>query len=167
MNDLSNDAIDLLKTLKRIKPIKTWGMDFIDKRSVLLEYGYKQHGSELDTVFAELIEKSYIKEIQSGAYQLLAKGNNLDLSPTISPSVTNQFGDIIGSNVANMSPNVQQTLDLSSYSIEIQEEVAELHEAIKSKDDTRSKHIIDGLLVSAPALVLNLVQIGLSAMGGE
>ena len=64
-----------------------------------------------------------------------------------------------------MSSDVRQSLDLSSYSIEVQKDVAALQEALESNDDTRAKRIIDGLLISAPQLVLSLMQVGLSMSG--
>lgn len=164
-SDLSSEALDLLKTLKRIKPIKTWGIDFIDKRTVLLEYGYKQQGKELDALFEEVVNQGYVKKIQSGAYQLLAKANNFDFQSKGGDTIFS--GNFHGSPIANNSNNVHQAVDMSSYTIEIQNEVAELQDAIKTKDSSRAKRIVDGLWVSAPALVLQLLQIGLGAGIGQ
>lgn len=165
MNDISNEAQDLLTTLKRINKIRTMAGNFIDKRSVLLDYGYKQNGKELDPLFAELTEMGYLK-YQSGAYRLLAKA--LNQAATQIPSVVNNhFSDINNSNIANMSSRFSQQLDLTSYSLEVQKEVAELQEAARSNDDTRAKRIIDGLWVSAPQLVLSLLQVALAIPGGK
>lgn len=162
MSKISGEAIDLLKSLKRVNKRKIIAGDYIDKRTVCLDYGLKQNSKELDPLFAELANNGYIK-YESGAYRLLAKALNQD---SVTNHSTNIFSGVFTqSTIANMSSDIRQTLDLSNYSIEIQNEVAELQEAIRLKDDTSTKRIIDGLWISAPQLVLNLLQVGLAAYG--
>ncbi len=162
MDNISEPAEDLLQALKRIKKIKRGAVEYIDKRRVLIDYGYDQNGKELDPLFDELREKGYIKK-ESGAYRLLAKA--LNQAPGLNHSVNVFSGTFTQANIANNSPNAMQSIDLRSYSAEIQMEVENLQEAIAAKDDTRAKRIIDGLWVSAPQLVLGLIQIGLTSKG--
>lgn len=159
MSDISTEAQDLLTTLKRIPKSSRVGGEFVAKRLAVADYGQKQNSKELDPLFDELEAAGYIKKQSPVAYRLLAKALNQGASRATSV-VNNNFSDINNSNIANMSPNVQQTLDLSNYSAEIQKEVAELQEAIGQNDDTRAKRIIDGLWVSAPQLVLSVLQLG-------
>ena len=173
MANISEDAYDLLQTIKK-RGRKFGGTGtFFDKSDVAYWYHDDSDENLLDTSdmanIDELLQSNLARPWQDedGQFVLTTRGENYThISSSRPTQISNTYGDIIGSNVANMSPGAKQSLDLSSYSVEIQKEVAELHEAVKTKDDTRAKRIIDGLWVSAPQLVLTLLQIGLSVRLG-
>ena len=159
MGDVSDKAQDLLVTLKRIKKIKTLAGEFIDKRRVLLEYGYDQNGKQLDELFTELKDAGYIKK-ESGAYQLLAKALNWQPSETSAQNVTIYSG-VQNSNIAHLSPNTAQQLNVGELDEYTKEKLDTLIDAVQKKDNSRIKGIIDGLIVSSPALMLQILQLGL------
>jgi hypothetical protein len=159
MNGISEDAQDLLISLKRTNKINTMAGSFIDKRRVLVEYGHDQNGSQLDGLFIELEEAGYIKK-ESGAYLLLAKA--LNWQPAITPpqNVT-IYSDVQNSNIAHLSPNTLQRLNIGELDEDTKEKLDTLIDAVEKKDNSRIKGIVDGLIVSSPALILQILQIGL------
>lgn len=169
---LSENAFDLLSTIrKRGRKFGGTGTFFTDSE---VAYWYHDDSDEdlLDendrAAIAELIEIGLAKSWQDNndEYTLTPRGENyVQTQPNTTSHITQNFSGINNSNIANMSPGAHQSLDISSYELEVQEAVAELQDAVVSKDDTRAKRIIDGLWVSAPQLALSLIQIGLSASG--
>lgn len=159
MEDISKKATDLLITLKRIKKTKSRGGDFIDKRRVLVEYGFDQNSKQLDELFSELENNGYII-YQRGAYRLLAKALNKTYASRGSRNVT-IYSDVNNSNIAHMSSNLVQKLQINNLDEETKLQLELLIEAVKKKDKSRIQSIFDGLVVSSPALVLQILQIGL------
>lgn len=173
MEDLSETALVLLTTIKNQgQKYNNIGTYFTDG---LVAYWYhsKNRASALDesdkAAIKELLDNDFARPWRGkkDEYELTPKGEAFTAhSQQSSQSTYHQtFSNISGSNIANMSSHTQQALDLSSYSVEIQNEIEALHEAVAAKDDTRVKRIIDGLWVSAPQLVLGLIQIALAANG--
>ena len=159
MSDISEEAQDLLVTLKRIKKITTLAGEFIDKRRVLVEYGYDQNGCQLDGLFTELKNIGYIKK-ESGAYQLLAKA--LNWQPAVSPSQNvTIYSDVKNSNIAHSSSNILQKFNISELDDDTRIKLDDLIKALQKKDSSRIKAIIDGLIIASPALVIQILQIGL------
>ena len=177
MTNISEDAYDLLLTARK-RAAKTGAGKIVTIELMAMWYSEDEDDEQwLQTVhplITELLQAKLIgyldKDDPDDGYILLPRGENYTRPTTHVPvtptSVTNNFGDISHSNIANMSSHITQNLDLSSYSVEIQKEIAELQKAVKANDDTRAKRIIDGLWVSAPALVLSMIQIGLGVAGG-
>jgi hypothetical protein len=159
MSGVSEEAQDLLITLKRIQKIKTLGGEFIDKRRVLVEYGHDQNGKQLDELFTELKDAGYIKR-NSGAYQLLAKASNWQPSTAFGQQVT-IYSDVQHSNIAHLSPSTAQHLNVSELDNDTKEKLDVLIDAVERKDNSRVKAIVDGLIISSPALVLQILQLGL------
>lgn len=121
---------------------------------------------EQDDAVKELLSEKLIKKYQS-YWVVTVKGKSYNTRVSQSTrSIINNFSNISNSNIANMSSGAIQSLDLSKYSIEVQQQFEKLKEAISSNDNDRVKNIIDGLWISAPQLVLSLIQIGLSLSGG-
>lgn len=173
MAELSENARILLATIKsQGTKYDNMGTYFTD---ALVAYWYhsKHQASALEeadkAAIQELLDNGLARTWQrkKDEYELTPKGEAY--SPThaaSSSSVQNVFsGNFHQSPIANMSADVRQNLDLSIYSLEVQKEVAALQEAFESNDDTRAKRIIDGLWISAPQLVLSLMQVGLSMSG--
>lgn len=169
MANISDDAYILLKTSRK-NALKTWGGKVFDKSRIAAWYNEDEEGEEwmvnAQSLIDELVAARLIgyedKDDTTDGYRITPKGENYTPSISDTPSIVQSFSDIHGSNIANMSSHSTQTIDLSSYSIEIQNEIAELKEAIRAKDDARAKRITDGLWVSAPSLILQLLQLGLS-----
>lgn len=158
MNELSSDAIDLLVTLKRIKKIPKLAGSFIDKRIVLIEYGYDQNSNKLDSLFKELLNASFIKK-QSGAFLLLAKAQNW--TPPSSSNGVTVYSGIYGSNISHMSTNIAQELTIKNLDEDTKKKLSELIDAVQKNEQPRAQKIIDGLFVSSPALILQILSIGL------
>ncbi len=159
MSSLSEEAQDLLVTLKRIKKIKTLAGEFIDKRRVLVDYGYDQNGKQLDELFTELKNSGYIKK-ESGAYQLLAKASNWQPDRASAQHLT-IYSDVNNSNISHLSPNAAQQLNVSDLDNETKEKLDMLIDAVQNKDTSRVKRVLDGLIVSSPSLMIQILQLGL------
>lgn len=174
MTDISEDAYVLLKTARK-RALKTWGGKVFDNARIAAWYNEDEDdenwASSTRSLLTELIAAKLIDyedtDDTSDDYHITPKGEDYIRRAPSSPSIIQSFSNINGSNIANMSSHTHQALDLSSYSTEIRQEVVELKEAIAKKDTSRVKQIIDGLWVSAPALVLQLLQIGLSVEAGS
>ena len=170
MSVLSEDAFDLLTTIKkRGRKFGGTGTFFSDSE---VAYWYHDDSDEklLNEVdkaaIVELLKTGFAKNWQDNddEYTLTPRGENYSHTRAITPTnITQNFSDINNSVIANMSPGARQSLDLSSYTLEVQNAVAELQDAVVNKEDTRAKRIIDGLWVTAPQLVLSLIQIGIAA----
>ena len=176
MSDLTDGAFDLLQTVRKKAPKNQIGR-FFTVGLVAMWYSEDEDDERwltdaqqlLDELLAAKLIGYMDKEDPDDRYVLLPKGENYTHAKAYSTpaTVNNHFSGISNSTIANMSSNVRQNIDMSTYSIEIQKEVEELREAVVAKDDTRAKRIIDGLWVSAPQLVLSMVQIALAATGGR
>ena len=174
MGSLSENAEVLLSTIKsQGTKYPNMGTYFTDG---LVAYWYhsKNRASALEetdrAAIRELLDKGLAHpwRRKRDEYELTPRGEAYTLQTQAQSTVYNQnFSNIHGSNISNMSSDVLQTLNIESYSPEVQQQFSELQEAIKSDDDTRAKRIIDGLWVSAPQLVLSLLQVALAIPGGK
>lgn len=174
MGDLTDNAFDLLQTIRKRAPKNQLG-SFFTVGLVAMWYSEdhddEQWLADIQQLLDELLAANLIvhmdKEDPDDRYVLLPKGENYTRTKTHSTpaTVNNHFSGISNSTIANMSSSINQNINMSTYSIEIQKEVKGLREAVAVNDDTRAKRIIDGLWVSAPALVLQLLQLGLGIGG--
>ncbi|NCC19640.1 hypothetical protein EOM33_01105 [Candidatus Saccharibacteria bacterium] len=174
MSDISDNAFTLLSTVKkRGRKLQGTGTFFTEKD---IAYWYRDDSEEelLDDenklAIKELLERKLAKNWQDedDEFILTPYGESFKRSNHASAAtITQNFSNIHGSNIANMSENVCQTLNIDSYNEEVKNQFTQLQEAVKTKDDKRARAIIDGLWVSAPGLVLQLLQIGLGVTGGQ
>lgn len=172
--DISEDAYVLLKTARK-RALKVWGGKIFDNARIAAWYNEDDDDEKwlasIRLLLRELVEAKLVdyenKDDTDDAYRVTPKGEDYDRPAAPIPSIVQSFSSIQGSNIANMSPHAHQGLDLSDYSVEIKSEIVELQKAIKTDENARAKRIIDGLWVSASALVLQLLQIGLGITGDQ
>ena len=162
MNQLSDGACDLLLTIRR-RGVKTQAGQLTSNDRMCMWYELEEDDfeSELKPLINELLSGKYIKRFndEDDQYKLLPKGENYNkhsLGMTV-----NTFSNISNSQIANMSNEVRQKLNIESLDDATRQQLDELIAALEKKDDSRAGEIIDGLLVSAPSLVLQILQIGL------
>lgn len=167
MSELSNDAQDLLLTIrKRASKTQAGKITSNDRICAWYDIDEDNFDAELKPLIAELLAGRCISMFneEDDQYKLLPKGENYaQYSPA---TVVNTFSNISNSQIASMSNAAKQKLNIQSLDEATKRQLNELIEALSAKDESRAKRIVDGLLVSTPGLILQALQIGLG-VGNE
>jgi hypothetical protein len=161
MSEISAEAYDLLKTIKKCARKVGLGKYFSDS-DICYWYDFDDEIDEIiKSSIKELLDSKFIRYWRDNddEYILDPRGDNYtrDTNATVINNISNNNN----SNIANMSHSINQAIDIDSLDESIKDQLNELVEAVKRKDQTRAQKIIDGLWISAPALILQMIQIGL------
>lgn len=174
---LSEEAFELLATIKSNQKKNSSSPRWFDVRYI--NYWYEPDGDSFNDELIkskvvplnELIDKGLVKNWKDdNGYYVTPAGENYTHKSEIQPSprqvnITNSFSNISGSNIASMSENVQQKIDISSLSGDEKAQLEDLISAVENKDNQRAQNIFDQMLATAPALALQILQIGLGLAG--